>query len=261
MGLAGLLRAWRIAAGERLGLGKPLSQAEVAMTAGMSERWYRELERGAASRLDRKTIEQLAEALLLGEEERLTLYYYTLGSAPLQKSNPLGDSPAHAALQLLLQQQSPRPAYLSDLTWNIVGYNQAMADWFPWVLEPGANLIRWGLLSEEARTQLVGWEGHARIYLAMIRQALARLPKDLALSALLAEVLKDPICQTYWNEGPMVVSHRDGHHFRLDIPRFEAEIDVVSQVLVPATYPDLRFVVISYLGSEQDPQASESKPS
>jgi transcriptional regulator with XRE-family HTH domain len=260
MGLAGLLRAWRIAAGAQLGLGKALSQAEVAVGAGMSERWYRELERGATPRLGRGTIERLAEALLLGEEERLTLYYYTLGSAPLAKSSPLGDSPGHTALQMLLQQQMPRPAYLSDAAWNIVGYNQAMADWFPWVREPGANLIRWALLAEEARTQLVGWDGHSRVYLAMIRQALARLPKDLALNALLQEVRQDPVIESYWQEGPMVVSHRDGHRFRLDIPRFDSEIDIVCQVLVPASYPDLRFVVASYLGSEHEPQTTVDPP-
>ncbi|MFF9644717.1 helix-turn-helix transcriptional regulator [Kitasatospora aureofaciens] len=260
MGLAGLLRAWRKAAGMELGLGKHLPQAEVAAAAGKSERWYRELESGATLRLDRETIERMAEVLLLGNEERLTLYYYTQGSAPLEKSSPLGDSAAHGALQLLLHQQEPRPAYLSDASWNIVGYNRAMSDWFPWVLEPGANLIKWGLTSKEARTQLVGWDHHARIYLAMVRQALARFKNDLALTALLAEVRKDPIVDAFWQEGPTLVSHRDGHHFRLDIPRFESQIDVVSQVLVPATYPDLRFVVISYLGSEDEPEATEAGP-
>ena len=256
MGLAGLLRAWRTAAGEKLGLGKALSQAEVAMNAGMSERWYRELESGATPRLDRPRIERLAEALHLGEDERLTLYYYTVGSAPLAQNNPLVDTPARAALQLLLQQQLPRPAYLSDVTWNIVGRNQAMEEWFPWVLEPGANLIKWGLTSPEARTQLVGWDHHARTYLAMVRQALAQFPGDLALEALLADVRRDPIVDGFWHEGPSVVSHRDGHHFRLNLPRFDSEIDVVSQVLVPATYPSLRFVVISHLGSEQEPNAA-----
>jgi transcriptional regulator with XRE-family HTH domain len=249
MGLAGLLRAWRTVAGERTGLGKPLSQAEVAHAAGMSERWYRELERGATPRLNRDTIDRLAAALLLGGDEKVTLYHYTLGSAPLTRSSPLGDSPARSALQL------------NDAAWNIVGHNQAMADWLPWVLEPGANLMRWVLCSAEGREQLIGWDGHARIYLAMIRQALARFPNDLALTALLSEVLEDPDCRRFWNEGPNFMTHRDGHHFRLNIPRFApGEIDVVSQVLVPASYPDLRFVVISWLGSEHEPQGSRPAP-
>lgn len=260
MGLAGLLRAWRVGAGEMLGLGKAVSQAEVAHAAGMSERWYRELERGATPRLDRDTLERLAEALRLGSDERLTLFYYTVGGVPLARSSPIGDTPANRALHLLVEQQMPRPAYLSDAAWSIVGYNQAMADWFPWVLEPGANLIRWALLNPDARRQLVGWEGHARIYLAMMRQALARLPQDLALTALLNEALTDPDCHRYWHEGPAVVTYRDGHHFRLSIPQFApAEINVVSQVLIPSSYPDLRFVVISWLSSEHEP-GNEAPP-
>ncbi len=92
IGLAGLLRAWRAAAGTKMRRSKPLSQAEVAARAGMTERWYGELERGASPRLGRPKIDQLAAALLLDEDQRETLYLYTDG-APRPAPPRLRDTP------------------------------------------------------------------------------------------------------------------------------------------------------------------------
>ncbi|MFF5809215.1 helix-turn-helix transcriptional regulator [Streptomyces sp. NPDC012746] len=256
IGLAGLLRVWRAAAGTKLRRSKPLSQAEVAARAGMTERWYGELERGASPRLKRAKIDQLAEALLLDEDQRETLYLYTDGASPPRAVTPPGHTPGLHPLQLLLDHQMPRPAYLSDVAWNIVGFNRAMAQWFPWVLEPRANLMRWALLHPDAREQYVGWEDHARIYLAMLRMALVRHDRLPELTALLNEVLADSACRRIWENKPELVSNRDGHVFRLHISRFDhQDIEVVSQVLYPAAFQDLRFVAITWLGSREDPGA------
>ncbi|MCX4539932.1 helix-turn-helix transcriptional regulator [Streptomyces sp. NBC_01565] len=228
IGLAGLLRVWRAAAGTKLRRSKPLSQAEVAARAGMTERWYGELERGASPRLKRAKIDQLAEALLLDEDQRETLYLYTDGAPPPRAVTPPGHTPGLHPLQLLLDHQMPRPAYLSDVAWNIVGFNRAMAQWFPWVLEPRANLMRWALLHPDAREQYVGWEDHARIYLAMLRMALVRHDRLPELTALLNEVLADSACRRIWENKPELVSNRDGHVFRLHISRFDhQDIEVV----------------------------------
>ncbi|MFJ3908981.1 helix-turn-helix transcriptional regulator [Streptomyces vinaceus] len=256
IGLAGLLRAWRAAAGTKLRRSKPLSQAEVAVRAGMTERWYGELERGASPRLKRAKIDQLAEALLLDEDQRETLYLYTDGASPPRAVTPPGQTPGLHPLQLLLDHQMPRPAYLSDVAWNIVGFNRAMAQWFPWVLEPRANLMRWALLHPDAREQYVDWEDHARIYLAMLRMALVRHDRLPELTAILNEVLSDSDCRSIWENKPELVSNRDGHVFRLHIARFDhQDIEVVSQVLYPAAFQDLRFVAITWLGSREDPGA------
>ncbi|MCM1968007.1 helix-turn-helix domain-containing protein [Streptomyces sp. G1] len=257
MGLGGLLRGWRAAAGSRLGRTKPLSQVEVALRAGISDRRYRQYEKGAVPGPD--TVDRLARALLLGPDERQALFYYAGGVAPSAPATSLGDTPARRSLELLLTLQMPRPAYISDASWNIAATNKAMADWFPWVLEPGANLMRWALLHRDARVQLSGWDGHARSYLAMLRMALAQRKNDLALTSLLRELLEDPDCRRMWNESPQVASHRDGDRFRLLIPRFHDQpLEVVSHVLVPASYPDLRFVVITWLDDDPDLVSSQS---
>ncbi|MEW5530571.1 helix-turn-helix transcriptional regulator [Streptomyces virginiae] len=260
IGLAGLLREWRAAAGTKMRRSKPLSQAEVAARAGMTERWYGELERGASPRLRRPKIDQLAEALLLDEDQRETLYLYTDGGSPPRSPTPPGYADGLHPLQLLLDHQMPRPAYLSDAAWNIVGFNRAMAQWFPWVLERGANLMRWALLHPDAREQYVGWEDHARIYLAMVRMALVKHDRLPELVSVLNEVLADEDCRRIWDSKPELVSHRDGHVFRLNISRFDhQDIEVVSQVLYPAAFPDLRFVAITWLGSREDPGAEAAR--
>ncbi|MFD0531144.1 hypothetical protein ACFQ1I_38435 [Kitasatospora arboriphila] len=121
-----------------------------------------------------------------------------------------------------------------------------MAEWFPWVLAPDANLIRWGLTSDEAREQMLDWPQHARMYLAMVRFAMAQHPDDPGLAALLTDVLRDPTCRRFWQERTCVVANRDGHLFRLRLPHVSPDvIDAVTQVLIPAGHQGLRFVVVN----------------
>lgn len=256
IGLAGFLKEWRTAAGLKLGRGKKLSQSEVAHRAGISVRWYSQLERGASPRMSRENIEQLAEALVLDNDQRETLYFYMEAGAPPLSVSTLPSTHALHPLQQLLDQQIPRPAYLSDVAWNIVGFNRAMAQWFPWVLDAGANLMRWALLNPDARDQLVDWEEHARVFLAMLRSAIVRHDGNPAVAGVLEQVLTDPDCKRLWESKPELIKYREGHHFHLTIPRFDYEhTEVVSRVLIPAAFEDLRFVVITWLGSQVDPDA------
>ncbi|MFG2760733.1 helix-turn-helix transcriptional regulator [Streptomyces wuyuanensis] len=244
-GLAVLLRSWRARAGQRLGLGGPLPQVEVASELGMSERWYRELERGSIPRLDPRVLSRLADVLRLDADERAALYFHAFGGTPYATPSHAGHPADLPALRQLVDRQMPRPAYVTDTRWDIVTYNSAMAEWFPWVLAQDANLIRWALTSPEAREQLVDWSRHAYIYLAMVRFAVAERPDDSGVSALLHEILQDPACRRLWAERTCIVGNRDGHRFRLRLPHVApAVVEVVTQVLLPAGYPGLRFVVL-----------------
>ncbi|WP_424212681.1 XRE family transcriptional regulator [Streptomyces sp. BI20] len=218
----------------------------------MSDKWFRDLEKGRLPRkADRKVMEDLAEALLLEPDQRLTLFLHTLGCPAPKGVTALHDSPQHRALQLVISQQAPRPAYLSDASWEIIAYNQVMADWFPWVKEPGANLLRWALLDPAARRQLVSWRSHARVYLAMLRLQLSRYRDLPRLMQLRDDVLRDPACLAIWEEDAKVVANRDGHHFRLRLPYFDgAEVDLISQVLIPAQLEDLRLVLLTWPGDD-----------
>ncbi|MFD7297866.1 helix-turn-helix transcriptional regulator [Streptomyces sp. NPDC059897] len=245
-GLAHLLRSWRVRAGQRRGLGGPLSQVEVATEIGMSERWYRDLERGTIPRLDAGVLSRLADTLGLDADERAALHFHAFGGTPYVNRTLPGRPADLTALQQLVDQQMPRPTYVTDARWDIVGHNSAMAEWFPWVLNRPANLIRWGLTTQEAREQLVDWPQHAYMYLAMLRYSMAERPDEPGLAELLHEVLQDPVCGRMWAERTCIVGNRDGHRFRLRLPHIAAaEFHVEAQVLLPARHPGLRFVALA----------------
>ncbi|MFJ7205630.1 helix-turn-helix transcriptional regulator [Streptomyces sp. NPDC098789] len=252
-GLPRFLRAWRAAAGQKMGLHKPMPQALVAQRCGMSERWVRDMEKGYMPRPDREAMERLADALLLEPDQRLTLFLYTVGCTPPAGVTAIHDSPEHRAIQLVLDQQDPRPAYVSDADWNVIAYNRPMGDWFPWVREEGANLMHWGLINPESRAQLVSWESHARVYLSMIRLELARNRSTSVLPQILEQALEDPLIRGYWAEDTTVVANRDGHHFRLRLPRFDGEIDLISQVFIPARFENLRLVLLTWPHEAESP--------
>ncbi|MEU9996475.1 helix-turn-helix transcriptional regulator [Streptomyces sp. NPDC050848] len=257
MGLAGLLRAWRESAGHKRGLGRSLTQDDGAEGIERSVRWYRDLENGATPRLERATLDRLADVLQLGRDEQQTLHLYALGGGLPAIAAPKGDNPARRTLQLLLDQQLPSPTYLCDGTWNIIGYNSEMAEWYPWVLEPGANLMRWALLSTEARHQYLDWSHHAAEYLALLRFATFQHPQDGKLAELLAEILEDPDCRHIWESRTDVAENRDGHRFRMCLPKHGFEVvEVVSNVLYPAVLPDCRLVIITWLRSDTEAVAA-----
>ncbi|RLU81547.1 transcriptional regulator [Streptomyces griseocarneus] len=236
------LRGWGHRSGSRM------SQADVARLTGVSEGWYRALETGAPREFSDAFLLRVARALRLSETETLTLFLGVSGRRPPVSGAPCGQATADPATLALLEHQAPHPAYLSDAAWNIVAVNTAMAEWFPFTREPGANLMRWALTSDEAREQVLDWEETcARTYLPMLRLAGHRAPRDARIQALVQDVLAaNGTCRRIWAEQHAVVEHPGGHGLRLRLPcHGGAEIRVTSHVLMPAEQPDLRFVVVT----------------
>ncbi|WP_432059432.1 XRE family transcriptional regulator [Streptomyces sp. S1] len=251
MELPQLLRAWRVDAGAKLGRERALPQKEVAELMGVSERWYRSLEAGDSVSLSSDVLSRLSAALVLGPDERMVLYSSALaGAAGIALADETGETESQLALLHLVTAQSLFPAYLTDGSWNMLGYNTLMAAWFPWVREPHANLMRWALNDLSAREQMIDWQEHAEVYLAMLRFALAAnssrdAPRAAPLRALLDGILRDPECRRLWERKPKVVAFRQGHRYRLDLPHVSPEpITVTSQVLLPAYQHGLRCVFL-----------------
>ncbi|MET9294333.1 helix-turn-helix transcriptional regulator [Streptomyces sp. NPDC003077] len=247
MELPHLLRFWRVDAGIKLGRGKAIPQKEVAERMGVSERWYRSLEAGGSIVLSSDMLSRLTEALALGPDERMVLYSHAVaGAAGITLADEAGETENQLALLRLVSAQSGFPAYLTDGSWNMLGYNALMAAWFPWVREPGANLLRWALTDPSAREQMLDWWQHAEVYLAMLRFALATSsPRSAFLDGLLEEILRDSQCRRLWEQGPKVVAFRQGHRYRLNLPHVSPEqISVTSQVLLPAYQHGLRCTLL-----------------
>ncbi|MET8683122.1 helix-turn-helix domain-containing protein [Streptomyces sp. NPDC004732] len=247
--LPDLLRAWRVTAGKKLQRGKPLPQKEVAERMEVSERWYRNLESDAGVPLTPDALTRLAAALALGPDERLALYGNVHAHAD-PATTGVGPGPGdgtepRCALAELLATQEQFPAYLVDQSWDVLDHTGTMATWFPWVLEPGANLLRWVLTSAQAREQLTEWPAHAAVYLAQLRFALVTSRGEGPLAALLDEVLDDHECRSLWGQDLNVIAYRQGHRFRLRLPHVSAEeITVTSQVLLPAYRQEIRYVLL-----------------
>ncbi|MBC9718417.1 helix-turn-helix domain-containing protein [Streptomyces sp. TRM66268-LWL] len=251
MGFGALLRRWRKAAG--------VTQLRAARALGMGERTYRKIERGATPpRFSRPQCEALAAVFELDRDERHALLLYNVGTS-LEPSDAAGHPELRRALRLLMDRQMPSPSYLTDRYWNIIGFNTAMAEWWPWVMEPGANLIRWALTSTEARTQFHDWRKHAAAYVKILKFALATKDNDEELRQLIDDVQKDPDVRHIWETQEELSESRDGHIFRMNVPALGWEpVEVVSHVLYPASMPDCRFVVITWVELPEAAQQQEA---
>ncbi|MFE0680616.1 helix-turn-helix transcriptional regulator [Streptomyces sp. NPDC058961] len=249
MGFSALLRRWRRDA--------RVTQIRAGKALGMGERTYRKIERGAVPpRFTTAQCESLAELLRLDRDERHALLLYNGGST-LVAPPGVGQHELQKALRLLIDRQMPSPAYLCDQHWNIIGFNSAMAEWWPWVMEPGANLIVWALTSPEARAQYQDWDKHASAYVKILKFAEATRRNDPELRELIEKVQKDPDVRHIWETEHDMGETRDGHTFRMNIPTLDWEtVEVVSHVLYPASMPECRFVVITWVeGGEEERDA------
>ncbi|MGW8690218.1 helix-turn-helix domain-containing protein [[Kitasatospora] papulosa] len=251
-----LLRAWRSRANPRripglVSAGRRrdgLTQRDVARLTGVSERWYRELERGNEAQYSSDFLDRLSSALGLSPAERRALYLRAVGRPPALAVVPEADRAAdvdEVLLQRFLDGQAPNPAFATDLVWNVIGYNGPLVDWFPWVAHQ-ANQMKWVLLEPEAREQLVNWEQDwARPLLGQIRYERAHHPEDEALRQLERDILvESPVAQEMWGRREMV-EHSHGDFRRLRLPYHQGrEVAIRIVALRPMRSDHLRVVVL-----------------
>ncbi|MFG2430472.1 helix-turn-helix domain-containing protein [Streptomyces sp. NPDC048590] len=251
-----LLRAWRRRANPRRipGLvstgrrGDGLTQRDVARLTGVSERWYRELERGNEAQYSSDFLDQISSVLGLSPAERRALYLRAVGRPPALAVVLEADAAAEVdefLLQRFLDGQTPNPAFATDLAWNVIGYNGPLVDWFPWVTYR-ANQMRWALLDPEAREQLVNWEQDwARPFLGQIRYERAHHPENEALRQLEREILvESPAAREMWERREMA-EHSHGDFRRLRLPYHQGrEVAIRIVALRPMRSDHLRVVVL-----------------
>ncbi|MEU6172755.1 helix-turn-helix transcriptional regulator [Streptantibioticus parmotrematis] len=246
IGFGAMLKQWRKAA--------DVIQPTAARALGISERTYRNIERGATPRFSQAQCDALAQLLKLDQDERHALLLYNVGTY-LRTPPPDGRHEVKPALRLLIDRQMPSPTYLSDRNWNILAYNKAMAELWPWVMEPRANLIRWALTTAEGRATYHDWHKHAAVFVRMLRFALTTHGGDVDLQELIKDVKTNPEIQRIWESDNDLVEHRDGHVFLASIPTLGwRTIEIVSHVAYPAIMPDCRFVVMTWVEAESDGQ-------
>ena len=198
----GLLREWR-------GLRK-LSQLELALQAGISQRHLSFLESGR-SRPSREMVLGLSETLDIPLRERNALLT-AAGFATLYRERSLQVAemePVRRALELTLKHHEPYPAVVVDRDWNLVMQNTASQRFFGLLGDPAViwartcpdgrpNVMRLTFHPEGLRPFIANWELLGPAMLNRLRREAAMLSGPHGLSALLEELLAYPGIPDQW---------------------------------------------------------------
>jgi len=147
-----------------------LRREEVAEAAGISAAWYTWIEQARDLNLSLATLNGIARALRLNEDERAHLF--ELAGQPIPVPEPRQDDEAMVSLRALLGGLDPNPAYALDSQWNVIAWNKGAEIIFgnlTGVPIEDRNYLRLIFTSQRLRELFVNWEEVARCSLAHFR--------------------------------------------------------------------------------------------
>ncbi|NII74189.1 transcriptional regulator with XRE-family HTH domain [Dyella sp. SG562] len=193
--VGGLLREWRAA--------RRLSQLDLALEAGISARHLSCVETGK-SQASREMLARLADTLGMPLRERNALLV-AAGFAAKYPETELA-TPAMAqirkAIDAILQQQEPYPAFLLNRHWDVLGANRAAERVGDYVMHgrpsKHTNMLRQMFDPEDFRQAVVNWEEIAESIVRHLHNEVAAAPSDTKARALLDEVLAYPGVPASW---------------------------------------------------------------
>lgn len=190
-----LLREWRAA--------RRLSQLDLALAADVSARHLSFVENGK-SQPSRDMVVRLADALEMPLRERNALLM-AAGFAPMFPETGLqtqGMEQVRRAIEFMLAQQEPYPAFLLNRHWDIVMANRAAMRFNRHVLggrdSAHSNMMRACFDPADLRGAMANWEEVAGDLIRHLHNAVAGAPSDLKARALLNDVLAQPGVPAHW---------------------------------------------------------------
>lgn len=190
-----LLREWRAA--------RRLSQLDLALDAGMSPRHLSCLETGKAQP-SRDMVTRLADALDMPLRERNALLV-AAGYAPRYPETALATpelAQVRRAIEFILAQQEPYPAFVLNRRWDVLMANEAAMRVNGFVMRGRAsahrNMIRQIFDPNDLRPAVANWEEVAGDLIHHLHSEVAAAPTDLAARELLDEVLAYPGVPARW---------------------------------------------------------------
>ena len=190
-----LLRRWRVI--------RRLSQLNLALDAEISIRHLSCLERGRAQP-SRDMVLRLAEALQVPLRERNALLLAG-GYAPIYRQTPLDAiklEGACEALDLLMSQQEPYPAFVLDRYWNTLKMNDGMKRFLGLFLSCDGltlgNPIRLVFDPQGLRPFIQSWENVAARLMRRVHREAEANPCDEKMKAFLDELLSYPGVPARW---------------------------------------------------------------
>ena len=187
-----LLRQWRST--------RHLSQLALATEAGISARHLSFLETGRAQP-SREMVQLLAGMLDVPLGERNTLLV-SAGYAPMYGDRELGTpalEPVRRALEFILRQQEPYPAFVVDGRWNVVMRNEASRRIFELFRGPlkTVNVMRTVFDPGMLRPFVVNWEQIAECMMHSLHREIAASGSN-AVARLRDELLAYPGVPSTW---------------------------------------------------------------
>lgn len=191
-----LLREWRTV--------RRMSQLSLALDAGVSTRHLSCVETGKAQP-SRDVLARLADALDMPLRERNALWV-SAGYASQYPETPL-TTPELArvrhAIECILLQQEPYPAFLLNRHWDVLMANEAAARINRFVLDgrPSAhrNMLRQFFDPDDLRPAVANWEEVAGELIHHLHQAIAASPSDATARGLLDDILAYPGVPARWH--------------------------------------------------------------
>lgn len=195
-GFPDLLRSWRKQ--------RKLSQWDLSLTAGISQRHLSFLESGRSSP-SREMVLKLANSLEIPLLERNTLLG-SAGFAPMYAQTRLDDdslAQARQALTIMLEHHEPYPCLVIDRNWNMIMSNEANLRLFGLFVDPftvwqdidddgSSNIIRLALHPKGLMPYMQNWEQFAQYFLHGLQQELRNNPYAIATRELLDEISTYP---------------------------------------------------------------------
>lgn len=189
-----LLREWRAA--------RHLSQLDLALDMGISARHLSCIETGKAHP-SRDMVVRLADALDVPLRGRNTLLL-AAGYAPTYSETPLATdelAPVRRAIEFILGQQEPYPAFVMNRYWDVLMTNRALTQVFSLVRggpSRHGNVLRQIFDPDDMRAFVANWQEVAGEVIRHLHEQVAAAPSDARARALLDEVLGYPDVPPRW---------------------------------------------------------------
>jgi transcriptional regulator with XRE-family HTH domain len=216
-----------------------VSQQQAAQLIGCSTQWFANLELGHLRNYSDSFLNKVAEVLRLDDDET-RLLYLLVGKQP--PALPHRGVPADLEPVLMAQ---PWPAYLSDHAWDIAAYNEKMRSLFPWVRQPGANVMQWVFTDPDARRRLYRWDTDwAPHLIAQLRVRHLRFPNSQRLHTVVREILAvNADTRRLW-EQPLAHPRQGGDRRSILLPGQDDPYPIRIVALEPSGSPGHRMIML-----------------
>lgn len=218
-----------------------LRREEVATRAGVGLSWYTWLEQGRDIQVSESFLLKVAKALKLDDAECSHLFLLAHRRPPPPEAYQWPS--VSPLIQTLLDDLVARPAYVTNLRWDVVAWNAAADDVFGFAnrAQPDRNIIRLIFADPAFRPRLPHWGEEAPALLAQFRYDLATAPDDPAMLALVDEMRRLSPDFRRWFAQPNMASQARG--IRTLVDPENTRIGFVHEILTVDEYRHLKMVV------------------